>query len=60
MKYFPLLFFLAGCESFPDKREPQLIEVMEGINAEETPREGSWADDLIEDGIKVEPKKSND
>jgi len=48
MKYLlPLLLLLVGCETLPEKREPQLIE--------EIPMGETWVDDMIEEGIKVGP-----
>ena len=48
MKYLPLLLLLAGCESFPEKKEgPQLIETI--------PLGETWVDDMIDDSIKVGP-----
>ena len=48
MKYLPLLLLLAGCESFPEKKEePHLME--------QIPQGETWVDDMIGDGIKTEP-----
>ena len=47
MKYLLPLLFLAGCESFPEKKEPQLIETI--------PLGETWIDDMIDDSIKVGP-----
>jgi len=48
MKYLPLLLLLAGCESFPEKKEE--AHLMEQIPIGET-----WVDDMIDDSIKTEP-----
>ena len=48
MKYLLPLLFLVGCESFPEKRE-------EAHFMEQAPMEERRVDDLIEDGIKLEP-----
>jgi len=53
MKYLPLLLLLAGCESFPEEREePHFME--------QAPMEERRVDDLIEDGIKAQPKSQID
>jgi len=48
MKYLPLLLLLAGCESFPEKKEE--AHLMEQIPLGET-----WVDDMIDDSIKAGP-----
>jgi len=47
MKYLLPLLFLAGCESFPEKKEPQLIETI--------PIRETGIEDMIDDSIKVGP-----
>jgi hypothetical protein len=47
MKYLLPLLLLAGCESFPKKEEPQVIETI--------PLGETWIDDMIDDSIKVGP-----
>jgi len=43
MKYLPLLLLLAGCESFPEKRDkPEYVEM-------------PVIDTHVEDGIKIAP-----
>ena len=48
MKYLLPLLLLAGCESFPEKKE-------EAHLMEQIPQGETWVDDMIDDSIKVEP-----
>ena len=47
MKYLLPLLLLAGCESFPEKKEE--AHLMEQIPLGET-----WVDDMIDDSIKTD------